>query len=153
MGVKLPVLKLSDANEQHITGEGMIAVFLDEVGWPGRVIMKDKSLRTGESLPEDEEDRKLQREVNERVKKWGRATCYLGLALVMSLGSWFFFFPGQALNRLWETWGRALAVTSLCIFLPWLYAAGTTFNLWLYGVNLRKIDRDFASGKTGKWEK
>ncbi len=99
------------------------------------------------------EHRQMQREINERVKKWGRATCYLGLALVISVGSWFLFFPGQALHRLWETLGRALAVISLCIFLPWLYAAATTFNLWLYGANLRKTDRDFASGKAGKWGK
>jgi hypothetical protein len=115
--------------------------------------MKNKSLQKHETLPEDEEDRQTQREINERVKKWWRATCYLGLALFVSVGSWFFFFPGQALHRLWETVGRALAVISLCIFLPWLYAAATTFNLWLYGANLRKIDRDFASGKAGKWGK
>jgi hypothetical protein len=113
--------------------------------------MKDKNPETQQRLPEDEEDRQTQREVNESVKKWGSATCYLGLALVMSAGSWFFFFPGQPLHRLWETWGRVLAVTSLCILLPLLFAAGTTLNLWLYGSSLRKITRDFASGKSGKY--
>jgi hypothetical protein len=33
--------------------------------------MEDKSLRTGQTLPEDEEDRQTQRKVNEWVKKWG----------------------------------------------------------------------------------
>ncbi|QNI33730.1 hypothetical protein H7849_07360 [Alloacidobacterium dinghuense] len=113
--------------------------------------MKDKSLRTGQRLPEDEEDRQTQREVNQTVKKWGRATGYLGLALVISVGTWFFFFPGQALHRLWETWGRVLGVTSMCIFLLLLYAAATTFNQWLYGANLKRIDRDFANGRSDKW--
>jgi hypothetical protein len=114
--------------------------------------MNNKSPQTHETLPEDEEDRQTQKEINERLKKCARATCYLGLALGISVGIWF-FFPGQALHRFWETWGRALAVTSLCIFLPWLYAAATTFNLWMYGANLRKIDRDFASGRASKWKK
>jgi cytochrome c biogenesis protein CcdA len=131
----------------------MASAVLRRTGLAGRIIMKDKNLQIQQRLPEDEEDRQTQREINERVKKWGRATCYLGLALVISAGSWSFFFPGQALHRLWETWGRALAVISLCIFLPWLYASATTFNLWMYGANLRKIDRDFASGKAGKWGK
>jgi hypothetical protein len=113
--------------------------------------MKDKSFETQQKLPEDEEDRQTQREVNESVKKWGRATGYLGLALVISVGSWFFFFPGQALHRLWKTWGGVFAVTSLCIFLPLLFAAGTTLNLWLYGSSLRKINRDFANGRHHKW--
>ena len=115
--------------------------------------MKDESLQTPQRLPEDEDDHQMQREINARLKKWWRATCYLGLALGVSVGSWVFFFPGQALHRFWETFGRAFAVLSLCIFLPWLYSAATTFNLWLYGANLRKIDRDFASGKAGKWGK
>jgi hypothetical protein len=113
--------------------------------------MKDKRLRTQQRLPEDEADLQTQREVNESVKKWGRATCYLGLALIMSTGVWSFFFPGRQLHRLWETWGRVIAVTSLCILLSWLYAAATTLNLWLYGANLRKIDRDFANGKSSKY--
>lgn len=113
--------------------------------------MKNKSPGTLQKLPEDENDRATQREVNTSVKKWGRATCYLGLALIVSTISWYQFFPGQALHPLWQTWGRILAVTSLCILLPWLYAAATTLNLWLYGANLRKIDRDFASGKWNKW--
>lgn len=116
-----------------------------------KVKMKDKSLDTHQKLPEDEDDRELQRKVKESVKRWGRASCYLGLALIISAGSWFLFFPGQALHSLWQTWGRVFAVTSLCILLPWLYAAANTLNLWLYGANLRKIDRDFASGKSGKW--
>jgi hypothetical protein len=113
----------------------------------------NENVEVQQKLPEDDEDRETQREVKENVRKWGRATCYLGLGLVISVGCWFFFFPGQALHRFWETWGRVLAVTSLCLLLPWLYAAATTFNLWLYGANLRKIDRDFASGKEGKWGK
>ena len=112
--------------------------------------MKNKNHETGQRLPEDEEDRQVQREVKQQVNKWGRATCYLGLALVVTSGAWFLFFSGQPLHWLWETWGRILAVTSLCIFLPFLYAAVTTLNLWLYGARLRKIDRDFA---TGRWNR
>ena len=114
--------------------------------------MKDNSIAAPEKLPE-EEDRETQREVENSLRKWKRATCYLGLALIVSTGFWFLFFPGQALHPLWRTWGRAFAVTSLCIFLPWLYAVGTTLNLWLYGTNLKKIDRDFASGKADKWQR
>lgn len=113
--------------------------------------MKDKGIETQERLSEDEDDRELQRKVKESVKRWGRASFYLGLALIISAGAWFLFFPGQAFHPLWQTWGRVFAVTSVCILLPWLYAAANTFNLWLYGVNLRKIDRDFASGRSGKW--
>ena len=102
-------------------------------------------------LPPEDDDRELQTQVKQRVKSWGRATCYLGLAVMLTAGAWSFFFPGRPLHPLWQTWGRALAVTFLCVFLPWLYAAGTTFNLWLYGANLRKIDRDFASGNSGKY--
>jgi hypothetical protein len=120
------------------------------IGTGERVIVTNKNHGTGQRLPEDEEDRQVQREVKQQVNKWGRATCYLGLALVVTSGAWFLFFSGQPLHRLWETWGRILAVTSLCIFLPFLYAAGTTLNLWLYGARLRKIDRDFA---TGRWNR
>ena len=112
--------------------------------------MKGKNLEAQLKLPEDEADCETQREVKGSVKKWGRATCYLGLALIISAGTWFLFFPGQALHPLWQTWGRVLAVTTLCVFLPWLYAAATTLNLWLYGANLRKIDRDFAGGRSSK---
>ena len=94
---------------------------------------------------EDDSDH-TQIEIAKSMRKWGRATCYLGLALTISAGSWFLFFPGHSLHRPWQTWGRVLAVTSFCIFLPWLYAVGTTLNLWLYTANLRKIDRDFAPG-------
>ena len=113
--------------------------------------MKNKSIETQEQLQEDEEDREAQREIKQSVEKWGRATCFLGLALVPSAGTWFLFFlPGQTLHSLWQTWGRVLAVISLSILLPLLYAAGITLNLWLYGSSLRKIDRDFASGKQEK---
>jgi hypothetical protein len=44
--------------------------------------MKDKSIETQEKLPED--DRELQRKVKDSVKRWGRASCYLGLALIIS---------------------------------------------------------------------
>ena len=113
--------------------------------------MKDKSIETQEKLPEDEDDRELQRKVKESVRRWGRAASYLGLALAIVVGSLVPFLPGHSLHRLWDTWGRAVTVISMCIFFSWLYAAATTFNLWLYGANLRKIDRDFASGKSGKW--
>jgi len=116
--------------------------------------MNEEQSRKGETqqkLPEDEDDRETQRQIKESVKKWGRATSYLGLALIVSVGTWFLFFPGQALHPLWQTWGRVLAVTTLCIGLPWLFAAGTTLNLWLYGSSLRKITSDFASGKSGKY--
>jgi cation transport ATPase len=113
--------------------------------------MKNKGRETKQKLQEDEEDREMQREIKQSVKKWARATCFLGLAFVISAGAWFLFFPGQALHPLWQTWGRLLAVTTLCLGLPWIYAAATTVNLWLYGADLRKIYRDFASGKSGKW--
>lgn len=112
--------------------------------------MKNRLIETQQKLPEDEEDRETQREVKEGVKKWGRTAFYLGLALILSVGLCFLFLPGQALHSLWQTWGRAVAIVSLCIFFPWLYAAATTLNLWLYGANLRKIDRDFASGKSSE---
>jgi hypothetical protein len=102
-------------------------------------------------LPADDDDRELQKQVKHSVKKWGRATCFLGLALLLSAGGWSFFFPSRPLHPFWQTWGRAFAVTTLCIGLPWLYAAATTLNLWLYGASLRKIDRDFASGKHWKY--
>jgi hypothetical protein len=114
--------------------------------------MKAKSSETQQKLPVDEEDRETQRQVTKSVKKWGRATLYLGIAFVISAGTWFPFFPGQALHPLWQTWGRLLAVTTLCIGLPWVYAAATTVNLRLYGAALRKIDRDFASGTSGKYQ-
>lgn len=114
--------------------------------------MKHNCIEAGEKLPMDEGDRRTQREIKESVRKWRRATCYLGSALIVSAGAWFsLFFPGRALYPLWETWGRVFAVTSLCIFIPCLYAAATTVNLWLYGASLRKIDRDFADGKTDKY--
>jgi hypothetical protein len=113
--------------------------------------MKGKNIEKQQKLPIDEDDHETQRQIKENVKKWWRITCYLGLALVVTAGSWFLFFPGQPFHFLWQTWGRLLAVASLCILLPWLYAAATTLNLWLYGANLRRIDEDFASGKGDKW--
>lgn len=104
-------------------------------------------------LAEDEDDRETQRQIKESVRKWGRATWYLGLALTLSVGAWSLFFAGHSLHRLWQTWGRVLAVTSGCIFFPLLYAAGTTFNLWWYGRSLRKITRDFARGEWSKWDR
>jgi hypothetical protein len=92
------------------------------------------------------ESDKTQAEIQKSVKKWGKATCFLGLALAICVGCWSFFFPSRALYRFWETWGRLFAIASLCTLLPFLYAAATTFNLWFYGYNLRKIDRDFAHG-------
>lgn len=117
------------------------------IGTGERVVVKNNNHETGQRLPEDEGDRQLQREVNQKANKWGRVTGYLGLALVITGGTWFFFFPGQPLHRLWETWGRVLAVTFLCILLPLVYAAATTVNLWYYRAQLRKIDRDFATGR------
>jgi hypothetical protein len=108
------------------------------------------SIKEQHKLPEDEEDRETRRQVAETVRKWGRATRYLGLALVITTGFWFLFFAGQPLHHLWQTWGRIFAAASLCIFLPFLYAAATTLNMWLYGASLEKIDRDFASGKARK---
>ena len=113
--------------------------------------MKDKSVETQQKLPEDEEDRETQKEVKENVKKWGRAACYLGLALVVSVGSVVPFLDGNPLHCLWNTFGVGLVVASMGLLLASLYAVATTLNLWLYGANRRKIDRDFASGKSSKW--
>jgi hypothetical protein len=115
--------------------------------------MKNKSIETQEKLPEDEDDRELQRKVKESFKRWGRASCYLGLALVVSITLVVPFLYGNPLHRLWNTFGVGLVVVSMGLLLASLYAAANTLNLWLYGANLRKIDRDFASGKSGKWRK
>lgn len=120
-------------------------------GVQGSLTVKGEIHDTQLGLQPDDADRELQEQVRQRVKRWGRATCYLGLAVILSAGAWSFFFPGRPLHPLWQTWGRAFAVIFLCVSLPWLYAAGTTFNLWLYGANLRRIDRDFASGKSWKY--
>jgi hypothetical protein len=100
---------------------------------------------------EDDGSAETQAEIARSVRKWGRATSYLGLALIISAGSWFLFFPGHPLHRLWQAWGRMFAVTTICILLPFLFAAGTTFSFWFYGANLRKIDRDYAPG--GKYDR
>jgi len=115
--------------------------------------MKNNGSSRHDKLPVDEEDRQTQKEIKESVKKWRRATCYLGLAFVLSAGAWSLFFPGKAFHPFWQTWGRLLALTTLCTGLPWIYAAGTTLNLWLYGASLRKIAKDFASGNTTKYLK
>jgi hypothetical protein len=117
----------------------------------GSSTVKREAHDTQLRLPPDDDDRELQIQVKQRVKRWGHATCYLGIAVIFCTASWSFFFPGRPLHSLWRTWGRALAVAFLCMFLPWLYAAATTFNLWLYGANLRKIDRDFATGNKRKY--
>jgi hypothetical protein len=61
--------------------------------------MKDKNLEEQIVLPEGEEDRKTQKEIKDSVKKWGRVSCYLGLASIMSAAAWFLFFPGQAFHH------------------------------------------------------
>ncbi len=94
--------------------------------------------------PKNEPDQ-TQMEVVGSVRKWGRAACYLGLALVVSVASVVPFLYGNPLHRLWNTFGVGLVVLSMGLLLASLYAAATTLNLWLYGASLRKIDRDFAN--------
>lgn len=91
------------------------------------------------------EPNETQMEAASKFKKWRRAACYLVLALVVSIVSVIPFLYGNPLHRLWGTFGVGLVVVSMGLLLASLYAAATTLNLWLYGTNLKKIDRDFAN--------
>jgi hypothetical protein len=78
------------------------------------------------------------------VKKWGRATRYLGLGLVASIGSVIPFLYGNPLHHLWNTFGVGLVVVSMGLLIAFLYSVATFLNLRLYGSDLRKVDRKFA---------
>ena len=91
-------------------------------------------------------DREEQAQDAEEVRRWRRRAAYLGIGFIVSVLLWMPFFEGGPLHRFWSSFGRIFAVLSLIIFLPCLYCAATTVNLWLYGANLREIDRQFASG-------
>ena len=89
----------------------------------------------------------MQREVNQKANKWGRVTGYLGLVLVITGGTWFFLFSRPAVAPAVGDMGQSTGRDLLCILLPLVYAAATTVNLWYYRAELRKIDRDFATGR------
>lgn len=75
-------------------------------------------------------------------RKWARAAGYLGLALSLVVSCWILFLPGRRLHSMWATWGRLVTVIAMCVFFPWLYAAGTAVNLWWYEKSLRRIGHD-----------
>jgi len=101
-------------------------------------------MRTQSEMEKDEDDA-TQFEIARSVKKWGRAACFLGLALVVSVGSVVPFLYGHPLHSKWDTFGVGFVVLSMGLLPAFLYASGTTLNLWLYGRSLKKIAKDYAN--------
>jgi hypothetical protein len=98
--------------------------------------------RTNDHLSHSEE----QAQIAEEVRRWRRRAAYLGVGLIVSVLLWTPFFEGGPLHRFWSSFGRMFAVLSMIFFLLCLYSAATMVNRWLYGANLRRIDRQFATG-------
>ena len=88
-----------------------------------------------------------------KQRNWGRATIYLGLALVISVASVVPFLDGNSLHSLWSPFGVALVMISMGLLIVFLYSAATTLNMRMYSQNLRKIDKNIARGRREKFKR
>lgn len=77
--------------------------------------------------------------LTQRLHKWKRRTVCLGIALAASVGLIVPFLKGHSLHGYFPSFGRTLIILSMCLLLAFMFAAGTTYNLWWYRRSMRRI--------------
>ena len=111
--------------------------------------MKDKGKR--KRYRREQESHGLAKDaalIERQLRTWKRRAAFLGLAQVASVCSVLPFLAGHSLHRYFGEVGKPLLIASMCLLWPFLYAAGTVYNLWNYQRAIRRIHCDAGSTRT-----
>jgi nicotinamide riboside transporter PnuC len=93
---------------------------------------------------EAQQDEEQEERINRRLTNWMRGTKYLGLALFLSIAAVVPFLSGYSLHYRWDALGKKIVVLAMILFVSFVYAAGTTYNFWVYLRGIKSLHRKFA---------
>ena len=97
-----------------------------------------------EAAQEVRQDEELEARIEQSLQKWRRGAIFLGIALVASIAAVIPFLYGHPLHDQWDVVGKKILLLSMCLWLAFIYTAGTTYVFWSYGRAITKIHRKFA---------
>jgi hypothetical protein len=104
----------------------------------------DRARIREEATQEAREDEEKEMRIERRLRRWKRGTIWLGVALMVSVGSVVPFSQGHSLYRYSGSVGKSLVYLSMCLLCVFMYAAGTTYNFWSYLRAMKRTHRKFA---------
>lgn len=93
---------------------------------------------------EANEDAEFEARSARYLRKWKRATMWLGGALLLSIALSVPFAYGYPLHAYWDSVGKTILVLSMILLLPFMYAAGMTFILWWSQRQTERMDRKMS---------
>jgi putative effector of murein hydrolase len=109
------------------------------------VRFKDKKkLARINSRQEAREDEEQEMQVEERLRKWMRATILLGIGLLVSVTTVVRFLYGHPLYKQWNSLGKNILLVSMVLFVGFMYAVWITYIYWWYWRGLKRIHKKFA---------
>ena len=95
---------------------------------------------------EAQEDADDEAEIARSLRKWKRATVYLGLALVVTLGATVPFSYGHSLHRYSDVIGEKILFLSGGLWLAVVYSAINALIMWNYLRGVKKVNKEYTSG-------
>ena len=106
--------------------------------------LKDRARIRAEATEEARQDAEQEVQIQQRLHNWKRRTMWLGVALALCIGVIALFSEGQPLHQYAGASTKFLVYLAMCLLAVFMYAAGTSYVVWNYLRDIRKIHKKFA---------
>ena len=90
-----------------------------------------------EDAPSNEEISASKRDAKDRFRLWRQRLIYSGIGLLISVGANVPFSAGMPLHA-WNTFGNALVLLTMALFLVFVYCAALWWGAWSLLRDLKK---------------
>jgi hypothetical protein len=103
-----------------------------------------KARARAEAAEEAKQDEEREALMEQRLRSWKRRTLWLGVALVVNIGAIAPFAEGQPLHQYAGSSTKILVYLAMCLLAVFMFSAGTSYVVWNYLRDIRKINKKFA---------
>lgn len=93
---------------------------------------------------EARQDAEREAVMERRLRSWKHRTLWVGVALALCIGAIVPFSDGMPLHQYAGSSTKVLVYLAMCLLAAFMYAAGTTYNVWNYLRDTRRIHQKFA---------
>ncbi len=105
---------------------------------------KNRARIRAEATEEARQDAEQEIQLQRRLRNWKRRMMWLGIALAFCIGAIAPFSEGQPLHQHAGSLTKLFVYLAMCLLAALMYAAGTSYVVWNYLRDIRKIHKKFA---------